>query len=206
MILKNYKIALSFENLPSKQEEVFNWYLEDFGLKVENLKNKTILDVGSGMVPNFVEYCLEKGITDKAYAVDHWPFGHEIESFSTDEDLEYVERFPLEGVKHLKSKKHFIQAEGEQLPIRKGFKFDFILMRAALGQESNITALIKELVSYLRHGGELRLAPVWEEQDGIRLRKAVDELGKNDFVVEWRENIVKRDTKEKPHLVIIRKS
>ena len=61
-------------------EVVFSRYLEDFDLKMEDLKDKAVLDVGSGMVPKFVEYCLENGITNKIYAIDHWPFGHEIKN------------------------------------------------------------------------------------------------------------------------------
>src|SRR3989344_7813514 len=55
----------------------FKRYLKDFDLNIEDLRDKAILDIGSGMVPDFVEYCLKNGITNKIYAVDHWSFGHD---------------------------------------------------------------------------------------------------------------------------------
>jgi len=183
------------------------WYLDDFGLTAEDLKDKAILDIGSGMVPGFVEYLLQNKVTDKAYAVDHWPFGHELESFTTDEDLEYTELYPLKEAQKLQSKKHYVQAEGQKLPFNKDTKFDLIFMRASLNDGGETQERIEEAVAYLQNGGELRIAPLWQKGPDIKaLHKVADKLHKNGFSIEWKGDIVKRENvKEKALLLVIKK-
>ncbi len=194
-------------NLSEKIKEDFGRYLQDFDLTVEDLKGKAILDVGSGMVPGFVEYCLKNGITDKIYAVDRRPFGHEIESFTTDKDLEYTGLYPLGEARQLQSKKHYIQAEGQKLPFSKDTQFDFIFMRASLNDPGEISERIKEAAAYLRSGGELRIAPVWgKKTDAKGLSKAIGELGQDSFSIEWKSGVVKRESvKEEALLLVIKK-
>jgi len=194
-------------NLSKEVKEDFERYLQDFDFIVEDLKDRAILDVGSGMIPGFVEYLLQNKITDKVYAVDQWPFGHELESFTTDEDLENIEFYPLEKAQQMQSKKYFVQAEGQKLPFRKDAKFDFIFMRASLNDSEGISERIEEAVAYLQNGGELRIAPVWQRGPNIKeLRKAADKLNKDSFSVEWKKGIVKRENvKEKALLLIIKK-
>src|SRR3990172_6369129 len=98
---------------------VFQWYLNDLGLTEEQLKNKQVLDIGSGPAALFVDYCLEHNITNNIYAIENDEFGR---------DREYGQE--IEGADKLKSKSRFIQAWGEELPFDpEKTKFDLITMR-----------------------------------------------------------------------------
>jgi len=186
---------------PPTQEKNFNWYLEDFGLKTEDLKDKKILDIGSGTIPKFVSYCLENNITDQIYAVDRWSFGKE-RSFYTQEGRDqynqsYLDEFP--------ARSNFIQAEGKKLPISKELKFDYIFMRASIDQEQDTDGLIHEVLSYLGSGGQLRIAPLhkdWPETS--RLREILLKLS-DDFITEWRSGVVPRGGTNGDLVIITRK-
>jgi len=187
--------------------ESFKRYLSDFNLTVEDLKDKAILDIGSGMIPGFVEYLLQNNITNKVYAVDRWPFGHDLEIVTTDGDLKYAELYPLKEAQKLQSKKHYIQAQGQKLPFNKDTKFDFIFMRASLNDLEEIPDRIEEAAAYLKNGGELRIAPIWQEKPNLKkYYEVIEKLDKNLFNIEWKENVVRRENVEyNPLLLIIKK-
>jgi hypothetical protein len=61
------------ENEISPQKEIENTYrryLEDLGLNEKDLKNKKILDLGTGPNGEFVKYCLDKSIAKDVYGID----------------------------------------------------------------------------------------------------------------------------------------
>ena len=189
---------------PMEEEEVFNWYLEDLGLKIDDLRNRSILDVGGGMIPNFAEYCLKNGITEKIYTIDSNPFGHEYVSYEGDYENPDLE--PREGTEHLESKKHYIQAKGEAIPLKKDMKFDLILMRASLNEKLSITSRIDEALLHLQLGGELRIAPVFRGDFVYdELKVITNQLSQDHFEITWDDEVVKRNVSDKVYLLIIKK-
>src|SRR3989344_1488329 len=51
-------------------EQIFRWYAEDFGLSKEGLKDKVVLDLGSGDEAGFADYCNKNRIAKTVYSAD----------------------------------------------------------------------------------------------------------------------------------------
>jgi len=169
--------------LPPEKETYFNSYIEEFNLDVDQLKDKRILDVGSGTNPIFVTQCLEKGITKYIYGIDQEAFFSEWEDYLD----EGKRRYPKEEVLKSEIKKHYIQARAENLPFKPG-SFDLILMRAVIRPETDLGKVFERVGIVLAQNGEFKIFPVFRESnERQRLDKVLQELDSNQFEFEWKE-------------------
>ncbi|MBU1890628.1 class I SAM-dependent methyltransferase [Patescibacteria group bacterium] len=169
--------------LPPEKEEHFKRYIEEFDLDTERLKNKRILDVGSGTNPIFVSQCLEKGITKDIYGIDQEAFFSEWEEY-TDEGKR---RFPKTDALRSEAKKHYLQAKAESLPF-KAESLDLILMRAMIRPETDLKKVFEQIGIALVHGGEFKIFPIFRDSnERQRLDDVLQKLDIGEFEYAWKE-------------------
>jgi len=140
-----YNSLLGEENLDELEEDfIIRRYLHHFQLKDDDLKNKTILDVGCGLGA-FIKYCSDKNITPEAYGFD----------------LELNSQL-AEG----KYKNHLVKGDfTKEIPFQDK-KFDYILAYSSLEslflEENNEEAkrVFESLLSLLKDEGEIRVYPL----------------------------------------------
>jgi SAM-dependent methyltransferase len=180
----SYHPRLKRKTTPPDSNEHFNRYVEDFNLDIEKLRDKVILDIGSGSNPFFVSQLLEKGITQRAYAVDKESFFAEFDNYSEDGQKMY----PKEEAEKSEVKKHYIRARAEALPFRPN-SFDLILMRAVMLPEADLKKVFDQINILLRPGGEFKFYPVFRDSEH---RKQLDEIlagiDVNKLEYEWKES------------------
>ena len=146
-------------------EKTYRRYSEGLGLNDEILRNKKIIDLGTGS-GEFVKYLIENGITKEAYGID----------IQLDESL-IEEKF----------KSHLLHGNFEKdLPIQNA---DYIISLGAVsnaiwcGEETmNIRSIIEKALASLKEDGEIRIYPIQEAAKATPLegleasRKKWDEL------------------------------
>ncbi len=149
---KEYADRVYTKSQPHKQEKeitpeqereaTFKRYLKSLLLAQNNLKDKRLLDLGCGE-GEFVEICLEKGLTSEVYGQDVFPFNEKDEE---------------------KYKEHFIKKNFyKSIPLN---DFDYIF---ALGSirvphskklEKDFKKLLTDLMDSLKDRGEVRIFPI----------------------------------------------
>jgi len=146
-------------------EKTYRRYSEGLGLNDEILRNKKVIDLGTGS-GEFVKYLIEKSITKEAYGID----------IQLDESL-IEEKF----------KSHLLHGNFEKdLPIQNA---DYIISLGAVsnaiwcGEETmNIRSIIEKALASLKEDGEIRIYPIQEAAKATPLegleasRKKWDEL------------------------------
>jgi len=169
--------------IPPDQKEHFNRYVEEFSLDIEKLKDKVVLDVGSGSNPLFVSELLEEGVTQKAYAIDQEDFFAEFDHYLP----EGREKYPREKVHKSPVKKHYIKAKVEALPIKPD-SVDLVLMRAVIRPETDLTKVFEQIDIVLKPNGEFKIYPIFRDsEDRERLDEILSKLDSDKFEYEWRE-------------------
>lgn len=127
------------------RQQTFERYKKGLGLNEEDLKEKRILDLGSGQ-GDFVEQLIQEGITQKAYGLDANP-----------------ENFPAEkGVSS-----HLFQGDFQkELPIK---NLDYVVSLGAVSssffagnEDVDVDSIIKNSFDALNEGGEIRIYPIQE--------------------------------------------
>lgn len=170
--------------VPPDQEEHFNRYVEEFDLDIEELKDKTVLDIGSGSNPHFVSELLEKGTTQKAYAIDQESFLSSIDNYLLEERQK---RYLREKIHKSPAKKHYIKAKIEALPIKPN-SVDLLLMRAVIRPETDLAKVFEQINIALKARGEFKIFPVFRDsEDRKRLNEILSKLDSDEFEYEWRE-------------------
>lgn len=127
------------------REQSFKRYLEGLDLDESALKDKKVLDLGSGE-GEFVKSLIERGITKEAYGVDVELDGSSIEG---------------------NFRNHFFQGSFEEgLPVR---DVDYVVSVGAVslgisaGEEvMNIRRIVEKSLASLKEGGEIRIYPIQE--------------------------------------------
>lgn len=127
------------------RERTFKRYVDGLGLDEENLRDKRVLDLGSGE-GEFVKSLIEKGVTPEAYGLDA----------QTDESV--VED---------KMKGHLLKGNFEEdLPVQ---NIDYVVSVGAVssgiwgGEEvMDIRRIIEKSLASLKEGGEIRIYPIQE--------------------------------------------
>lgn len=127
------------------REHTFKRYIDGLGLHEEDMKEKIILDLGSGK-GEFVQSLIEKGITSGAYGVDAKVNDNVIED---------------------KMKSHFFKGNFEEdLPIQ---NVDYMISVGAIsngvwgGEETmNIRRIVEKSLASLKENGEIRIYPIQE--------------------------------------------
>lgn len=145
LLEEKYNSLLGEENLDELEEDfIIRRYLNHFHFKEEDLKNKTILDVGCGL-GDFIKYCSDKNITPEAYGFD----------------LELNPQL-AEG----KYMNHLQKGDfTKEIPFQDK-KFDYILAYSSLEglflEENNEEAkrVFESLLSLLKEKGEIRVYPL----------------------------------------------
>lgn len=145
----------------SIDKEFLEHYLNSIGLKIDDIKNKRIIDIGAGE-RKFAASCLKNGINIDVYSVDpnlsKEPFDH----------LFLEKNFPnLEKDARAKT----VMGKRESLPF-KNESFDLAINLFALPgkkflKEGNweemkrvIDVTFDEIIRVLKHGGEVRIYPL----------------------------------------------
>ena len=135
------------ESPDAKYEHTFRRYLEQLGLREEELKGKRIMDLGAGD-GEFIKYLVSKGITSEAYGIDINP----------DED------FLEQGFEN-----HLFKGSSEEdLPVQ---GLDYIVASRAIwhdwkdrnGHAMNVEIVLEKSLSALNEKGEMRIYPIEED-------------------------------------------
>ena len=106
-------ISSNGRRFEKRDGEGFDRYEKDFGITLESLSRKSILDIGCGPNAEFVKYCLQHGI-ETVIGIDA-------------QSPNNVQDGLLKG--------HYVQGDISHLPF-KDKKFDLILARALPGDIS----------------------------------------------------------------------
>ena len=120
----------------SRNNSIFELYSEDFGITIDGLRGKKILDMPAGTEAKFVEYCLKQGI-----------------------DIVGMDAQELE-TQDSEVKKHFIQGHVQENPLRRE-TFDLILIRALPSYAH--WRIFNESLPLLKRGGTIKWAPFFQE-------------------------------------------
>jgi ubiquinone/menaquinone biosynthesis C-methylase UbiE len=175
------EIEQSIEEEPYLDERIsFNNYKKDFEFTDEELKDKSILDVGCGEGAYFVKYCRRNNINDKIIGIDIR------EQVNNEKDLG----------------DYYIQADTQQIAPEKlkNKSFDRIFMRAV--SITNIASALVELLPLLSKQGQLGIGPYYLDYDSADtqdLKKALSLIPSKEFEVEIKSLPSKRD------IIIIKK-
>jgi SAM-dependent methyltransferase len=120
-------------------ERTFSRYLKGLDFKEEDLKGKSILDLGCGEDGEFIQECLKRGIGEKFLGVDS----------RIDDNIE--------------NKEHFIKGDYNNLPFTENDKFDYIFSVGAVGscgEEESFKETLKEAIKFIKDDGELKFYPL----------------------------------------------
>lgn len=127
------------------RERTFKRYMNGLGLDKDSLKEKRLLDLGSGQ-GEFVEYLIQQDITQEAYGLDANP-----EELSVKEEM----------------KSHLFQGDFQkELPVK---NLDYIVSLGAVsnavwgGEEvQSVENIVKSSLAALKENGEIRIYPIQE--------------------------------------------
>jgi len=127
------------------RERTFKRYTEGLGLNENSLRDKKVLDIGSGE-GEFVKSLIEKGIASEAYGVDA-----ELDEAAVED----------------KFKGHFVRGNFEEdLPVQ---NVDYVVSVGAVsngiwsGEEAmNIRRIVEKSLASLKEDGEIRIYPIQE--------------------------------------------
>ncbi len=127
------------------REAAYKRYINDLELDEETIRNKKILDLGSGE-GEFVKYLIEKGITPEAYGIDA-----QIDEKAVEAEL----------------KDHLLQGNFEEdLPVQ---DLDYVVSVGAVsngiwgGEETmDIRRVVEKSLASLKEDGEIRIYPIQE--------------------------------------------
>lgn len=127
------------------RQELYAHYLSSLNIKEDDLKDKSILDLGCGFAGFFVQYLIEHKITDKVLGVD-----------LNLQEQTVEERF----------RKHLVKGDLTQdLPME---NVDYIFSVGAIsmvGDFENKGQIVKKWIDNLKSGGEIRIYPIPEPSD-----------------------------------------
>ena len=174
---------------PMDGDKLFNSYIEELHIDIDSLKDKAVLDVGSGSNPRFVARLLDDNLVKSAYAIDSTEFLSGYKYYTE----KYKKKNPKENLEKSKVVENYIQGSADNLPF-KSESFDLVLSRALIvpdtisGVKFDIDKIFSEAERVLKPGGEFKIYPVHRGSD---IRREIDlflsELESNDFVYEWSE-------------------
>ncbi|GIW66749.1 MAG: hypothetical protein KatS3mg095_0647 [Candidatus Parcubacteria bacterium] len=165
------------EIINSEKERTFISYLELLKLTEDDLKNKSVLDIGAGE-NYFIEYLYDKNLTIYSYGLDIKP--------------------PI-------NPKHFVLGRLEKIPFQDE-TFDlvtcvnvypgfFVLEKFEEGNESLIRQLVRqglnEMLRVTKKGGEIRITPISEIVDSEEIKK----YEKLNDLKKW-EKIIKEEIED----------
>lgn len=172
------KINSSQEKI--KEEVTFGRYLRDLDLSEELLKGKDILDIASGSEPEFVDYCLRRGLAKSIYGLDYRSYN----------------RLGGDFFENAPAKRHFIEGDAENLPIAPQ-SFDLIVMHAP-PRGLNYKKVIPAAIKILRPGGELRISFLFRDSKvDYAIRQSLEMFSEEEVKVE-RKEVGCVETKEAP--------
>lgn len=171
---------------PEVELERYNVYLKNLGITSDDLRGKSILDVGAGRMRFFATHVLREKLTDNIFSLDpnvSVPAHMEGEKLWKEMDKEIQDDV----------RAHTIRAVGEAIPL-KDKSMDLVLANcfprsdhsgrfeeAALAQKE-IEDLFEEFVRVLVPGGEMRYY-------GLR---RYDEPWRDPAATNWRQGIMKK--------------
>jgi SAM-dependent methyltransferase len=151
-----------------KRLVVFDRYLKGLDLSVESIKDKKIIDLGSGD-GEFVSECLDQGITKEVYGID-------IEDPMAKE--KYVENF-------------FRLNFAEPLPVTNA---DYVFAYGSLSafqEDNNLKKNLGNALSSIKSGGELRIYPIHRSSKGSGL------IGIEESYQRWNDLLEQVSTEQK---------
>ncbi len=130
----------------------FDLYKNDFGLTLEDMAGKSVLDIGCGTDALFVKYCLK----------------HNINIIGMDaREADKADREIL--------KNHYVQGDVLNVPLEKG-KFDLIISRALFQYPYRM--IVESVLPLLKPGGILKIAPLFLDTNK-KTREEIEELIKH---------------------------
>lgn len=132
-----------------KELRSFDLYKDDFGLDLEDMAGKSVLDIGCGTDALFVKYCLK----------------HNINIIGM--DAREADRADREILKN-----HYIQGDVLNIPLMEN-KFDLILSRALFQYPYRM--IIENVLPLLKPGGKFKIAPLFLDTNE-KTRKEIEEL------------------------------
>lgn len=146
------KTEISEHSLEEKQRLTFERYLKGLGLKLEDLRGKSILDLGCGE-GSFVKECLDKGITNKIYGLDlrinPKIFGKKYENHFFQGNFE--QEFPVGNLDLI------ISLAGVEAPTNEEDK-------------RNIERALRQALNAIKKDGEIRIYPLRKAPPGSGLK------------------------------------
>jgi len=121
-----------------EKQQVFERYLKALDFKIDDLEDKRVLDIGSGIRSEFVQECLDRGITQHIYGLDKRILPEKVEEKYRLNLIrgDYTQEFPVKNL-------------------------DYVISHAALLKPSSETKkAIQNALSALKKGGEIRIYPI----------------------------------------------
>lgn len=135
---KSQEVEIEPQTPEEERKQVFERYLKNLDLRIEDLKDKRVLDLGSGKRSEFVRECINRGITQDICGLDKRIVPEEVE----------------EALKPHLIKRDFIH----EFPVK---ELDLIITHATLlSPNSETKKVIENALSVLKENGEIRLYPV----------------------------------------------
>jgi hypothetical protein len=164
---------------PEAEEEItYERYLSGLRLDEAELRDKVILDLGSGD-GEFVKYCIDKGITQNAYGIEARLANENnpVEEAGHDQ-VKIDERY---------RKNFFAQNYGKEFPVHNA---DYVISMASVtnmdwdGEEwKDVVTVLQNSLAALKESGEVRLWPIQEPAEATPVE------GENGINQAWKEKL-----------------
>ncbi len=150
-----------------EKRKTFDRYMKGLNLSIEDLKDKIIIDLGSGD-GEFVEECLDRGISEKIYGID--------------------EKAPYDREKYAGN---FFKGNFQKsLPVKEADYAVSVGAISAFAEDLDLEKISKNALEAIKKGGEIRIYPIQRASEGSDLE------GLKESYRRWNEMLVKMATEE----------
>ncbi|MDD4409883.1 MAG: hypothetical protein PHW52_04520 [Candidatus Pacebacteria bacterium] len=167
------RVLMNYEEPSTVQEKLrdsYEYYLNDFDLDEDDLKDKKIVDIGCAS-GDFVIHCLENGVTEDIYGIEKY-------KQMRSDDLEFGNRIDNDQWKLFeKYDGHILDGDyHDGIPLE---NVDYILARATMGalggdlkNRRRVIKLIEDSLGRLNENGEFKIFPI--SKDSLRKEQDFD--------------------------------
>jgi len=165
-------------------QKVFKRYSDDLGFKEDNIRGKSVLDIGAGS-RKFAGYCIRTGLNENVHSIEPNPLG----DLSRSDRKAYLNT-KLTPTERAKLDINTTKAEFPNVDLEDG-SFDLIVSRENIPSDEDINPSFDKIYDLLKVNGEARMHPIFLDSNNPEwqsherdIRKKLDSM-KNEGKIKY---------------------